>query len=137
MGTGVAICADPRRKDFPREAAKRQAAPKAIAELKALRPFFLGDYYPLLEINADETCWCGSQFDQPDLHEGIVLLFRRSRSPYPIVEIRLHNLDPEVDYELIFEDTGEKKIDTGKNLSCLSVEILSAPGSKLLHYRAV
>lgn len=132
MSTGVSICSDSRRKDFPMEAAQ-----KAIAELKSLRPFFLGDYYPLLEINADETCWYGSQFDRPDLNEGIVLLFQRAKSPYPTAEVKLHNLNPEADYELIFEDTGEKKIDTGKNLSCLSIEIASVPGSILLRYRAV
>ncbi|MBN1344543.1 MAG: NPCBM/NEW2 domain-containing protein, partial [Phycisphaerae bacterium] len=47
MTTGIVIYEDLQRPDFPWPQAKR-----AIAELKSLRPLFLGDLYPLLELTA-------------------------------------------------------------------------------------
>lgn len=32
---------------------------KAVAEVKELRPFWLGNYYPLTPINRDPNAWCG------------------------------------------------------------------------------
>ena len=52
----------------------------AIAEMKSLRPYWLGDYYPLTEINLDEHAWAGWQFYRPDMNAGYAMLFRRSLS---------------------------------------------------------
>ena len=53
---------------------------KGIAEVKEQRPYWLGDFYPLTEINTDETAWAGWQLDRQDLNSGFVTMFRRSRS---------------------------------------------------------
>lgn len=127
---GACLCPDPRSKNFPKTQAK-----KAIAELKKLRPYFLGDYYPLFDINVNETCWFGYQFDRPDLGEGMVLIFRREESPYPIAEIKLKALNPDAKYELNFVDIGKRKIGTGRKFSQLKITIPSAPGSMLITYK--
>lgn len=127
---GASICTDPRPKNFPKTQAR-----EAITELKRLRPLFLGDYYPLFDINVNETCWCGYQFDRPDSGEGMALIFRREKSPYPNAEIKLKGLKPDAKYELSFEDTGKKKIGAGKKVSQLNVTIPSAPGSMLFTYK--
>ena len=50
---------------------------KGIAELKSLRRYWLGDYYPLTEIDNDKSHWCGWQFNRPDLKSGFAMFFRR------------------------------------------------------------
>ena len=130
--TGANLCPDARAKDFPAALAKA-----AIAEAKALRPFYQGDYYPLLPITLDETQWIGWQLHRPDLAAGIALFFRRPQSPYPAAEVALHGLDPAATYEVTFSEAyepKEKKAMTGSDLARLRAEIASAPGSLLVAY---
>jgi alpha-galactosidase len=131
--TGANICPDTRAEGFPVEQAKA-----AIAEAKALRPLYLGDYYPLLRIDADERHWCGWQFDRPELGEGFAVLFRRPRSPYAAADVALRGLDAAATYEVSFAQTYEVKDRrrmTGAELARLRVAIGSAPGSVLVRYR--
>src|SRR5437763_1110194 len=72
--TGVGIGLDLRSGYIPRDQLR-----KAIEQLKDLRPFWLGDYYPLSPIDFNENAWCGWQFDRPDLQAGFALLFRRDK----------------------------------------------------------
>ena len=58
-------------------------ARRAIAELKALRLLYQGDFYPLLEINTSEHGWCAWQYDRPDLGQGFAVFFRRPQCPPP------------------------------------------------------
>jgi len=117
-------------KNFPETEFK-----KAMAELNQLRPLFLGDYYPLFDINVNDTCWCGYQFDRQDLGEGFALIFRRKNSPYPCAEIKLRGLKPAAKYEMRFKDTGKKKTGTGREFSKMSITIPKAPGSVLITYK--
>jgi hypothetical protein len=80
--------------------------------------------------------WMGYQFHRADLDEGMVLLFRRSSSPYTAVEIRLRGLSSETVYELTFEGTGETRRGTGEELSKpIAVTIPNPRGSALITYR--
>jgi len=128
--TGTNICLDTRAQDFPRAEAKR-----AIKEAKALRPLYLGDYYPLLDINLDERQWCGWQFDRPELGRGFAVFFRRSQSQYAAVDVILCGLDPGATYEVTFVDVKKKRVLTGAQLAHLRVTIDSAPASMLVTYR--
>jgi hypothetical protein len=128
--TGANLCMDTRAQDFPIEKAKRM-----IDEAKSLRQFYLGDYYPLMDINLDERHWCGWQFDRPDLGKGIAMFFRRSQSPYTSVDADLHGLDAKAKYEVNLVDAGRKLTMTGAELAHLKVEISTAPASLLLRYR--
>jgi alpha-galactosidase len=127
--TGTNLCMDTRAKDFPADKAK-----SAIAEAKMLRPLYLGDYYPLLDVNLDEHHWCGWQFDRPELGKGFAVLFRRSGSPYPILEVGLRGLDPKGTYEVVFVDMNKKQAMTGAELAHLRLELPTAPASLLITY---
>ena len=131
--TGTNISLDTRPADFPVAQAKA-----AIAEAKALRPLYQGDYYPLLPIGLDESHWCGWQFHRPDLDRGFAMFFRRPASPYPSVDVALHGLDPKATYTVTFaagytpDTTKQMK---GAELATLRAAVDRAPGSLLVTYR--
>ncbi len=132
---GASLSMDARDKDCPLEMAQR-----AIAEVKELRPLYLGDYYPLLPINSDDHAWCGWQFDRPELGRGFAMFFRRPHSPYASVELALHGLDPQSQYELEFRESyavKAKRTMSGSQLAKLRVDIGAAPGSMLVTYRKI
>ena len=123
--------------EFKTAAAQSQAQ-RALQEIKTLRPLYLGDYYPLLDINLDEHHWCGWQFHRADLNRGFVMCFRRSQSPYEQVDVDLHGLEPNALYEVTFVDSGRKQTFSGVALSHqFGLSINAAPGSILLTYRKV
>jgi alpha-galactosidase len=117
----------------------RKQSHEAIAELKALRPLFLGDYYPLLELTSRQEDWCAYQFDRPDLKEGCVFVFRRPDSRILMCELSLYNIDVSATYEVSL--TGEtyrqgpwNKM-RGSDLASREIRINDKPGSVLLRYR--
>ncbi len=110
---------------------------RAAAEIRSLRPLYLGDYYPLMETDLDERHWCGWQFDRPDLGQGLAICFRRSASRDAARDVSLQGLDPDARYEVTFAesyDVKEKRLLTGRELTRLRVEIGKAPGSLLVRY---
>jgi alpha-galactosidase len=111
---------------------------KAIAELKMLRPYWLGDYYPLTPINLQPDIWCGWQFNRPDLNAGFAMLFRRPRSAQTSYEAKLQGLDLKSSYDVSFAETYDvrsKRVMTGSELAHLRVDINHAPGSLLVRYQ--
>ncbi|MCL5098875.1 MAG: NPCBM/NEW2 domain-containing protein [Candidatus Omnitrophica bacterium] len=132
---GTSVCFDTRSPQFPVGLMKR-----ASEEVKSLRQLYLGDYYPLLEMDLDEKHWCGWQFDRPDLGQGFAMLFRRAASPYLASEIALKGLDPDAAYEVTFAETydvKEKRRLSGRELSRLRVTLETAPGSLLVRYTRI
>jgi alpha-galactosidase len=130
--TGVAMGLDLQSPYIPAD-----ALAKEIAELKALRPFWLGDYYPLTSINANEDAWCGWQFNRQDLGAGFAMFFRRPKSQ-PHYDASLRGLDPAASYEVTIIEGIEgstKHTMTGRQLADLRVEINHAPGSLLMRYQ--
>lgn len=101
--TGGATLLDINSDAFPMDAARR-----ARDEVELLRPYWLGDYYPLTEIGMDERQWCGWQFHRPDLGGGYCLLFRRAESPYPAMEVALRGIDVAARYDVRDIDSGRK-----------------------------
>ncbi|MBV9038825.1 MAG: alpha-galactosidase, partial [Acidobacteriaceae bacterium] len=111
---------------------------KAIAELKELRPYWLGDFYPLTPVNQDEAAWLGWQFHRIDLDAGYALLFRRSNASETSREVSLRGLDPHAQYEVTFAEThdpGPKQIFRGEQLSHLRVSTSSPRRGILVRYR--
>ena len=91
---------------------------------------------PLMDHSVDPMHWTGYQFHRDDLGEGMVLLFRRARSPYPAVQIRLRDLCPEETYELTFVDMGDRRTLAGPEVhKPIRIEIDESPGSVLMTYR--
>lgn len=128
--TGANLCMDHRSPNFDKAGAKR-----AISEVKELRQLWLGDYYPLAGINADEAQWCGWQFDRPDLGRGFAMYFRRPKSRCITLESGLRGLDQEAVYEVTFADRKTMKTMTGREFATMPVTVRKAPGSVLITYK--
>jgi alpha-galactosidase len=131
--TGVAIGLDLQSPYVPLDELR-----KAIAELKMLRPYWLGDYYPMTPINLDPDAWCGWQFNRADLNAGFAMFFRRPKSAQRSYEAKLQGIDPQSSYEVSFAETYDlrsRRVMTGSELARLRVEIGHAPGSLLVRYR--
>ncbi|MBI4604993.1 MAG: alpha-galactosidase [Planctomycetes bacterium] len=129
--TGFNLCMDARAEAFSPEVARR-----AIEEVKSLRPLWLGDYRPLVEVGLDEWAWCAWQLHREDLGRGCAVFFRRLRSPYTSMEASLRGLDPAARYEATLGDSKEARFLTGAELARLVVSIDEAPGRAVLAYRA-
>jgi alpha-galactosidase len=131
--TGVAIGLDLQSPYAPIDQLR-----KAIAELKMLRPYWLGDYYPLTPINLEPDTWCGWQFNRPDLHGGFAMFFRRPKSAKASYEAALQGIDPKASYDVSFAETydvSSKRVMTGSELAHLRVDINQTPGSMLVRYQ--
>jgi alpha-galactosidase len=134
MSPGIVIYTDTESSDFSTELARQ-----GIAELKMLRPLFLGDLYALLPLTTSHADWCAYQFDRRDLGQGCVLVFRRPQSPHAAREICLENIVPEAQYSVSI--TGETYhhvepiIMRGHELTRRKIQIDTRPGSALLQYR--
>jgi alpha-galactosidase len=89
--TGVAIGLDLQSPYVPIDELR-----KAIAELKMLRPYWLGDCYPLTPINIERDTWCGWQFNRSDLKAGFAVLLRRPESVQTSYEAKLPGHRPQV-----------------------------------------
>jgi alpha-galactosidase len=132
MSAGAPAYMDLRAADLNRDQARA-----GIAEVKALRKFFLGDLYPLLPITTSAADWHAYQLDRPDLGEGIALYFRRHRSPYLSVQANLRALDPGAKYEYSLSPDyaeGQPQETTGAELPAIPIAIDQAPGCVLLRY---
>ena len=57
------------------------------------RPFFRGDFYPLLEDTRSNQHWAALQFHRPDLGAGMVLAYRRPQSPFTTARFDLRGLE--------------------------------------------
>jgi alpha-galactosidase len=109
-----------------------------IAEFRALRPYFLGDFYPLTEYSTSDEVWAAFQWDRPEERDGIILAFRRPQAAASSITIRLHGLEPDADYEIAYEDYGIAVYKSGRELAPgFNVKIPEAPGSLLIKYRRV
>jgi alpha-galactosidase len=117
--------------DFPVDEARR-----LISQYMRVRHLYHGDFYPLLPHSVDDDVWMAYQFHREDLDQGMFLAFRRPVSPYVAVRLRLKGLGPRTRYEVANEDTGEKMVFTGRELSeGHAVTIDDVPGSLLMTYQ--
>lgn len=128
--TGTNLCQNITAESFDPKAAK-----KAIDELKSLRQYYSGDFYPLMDVNLDERQWIAWQFDNPEAGGGFAMFFRRSASQYTAAEIGLRGLDSDAVYDVAFVDSKKKVHMTGAELAKLRVDIPSAPSSALVVYK--
>ena len=108
-------------------------------EAMAMRKYFYGDFYPLLSFSLADDAWAAWQYDLPDVGEGMVLAFRRHRSPFPRWEAKLQALDPKADYDLFSWDNGSTQRMAGRQLVAegFAVTIADKPGSALFTYKRV
>ena len=70
-----------------------------VAQLKLVRPYYYGDYYPLLPCSLNSDCgtdpskersaafeWAAWQFNRPEEGDGMVQAFRRDENAESIRE---------------------------------------------------
>jgi alpha-galactosidase len=134
MAAGICLYGDVDRPGFPDDLARQ-----AIAELKELRPLFLGDIYPLMPLTTRQTDWYAYQLDRPDLGEGCAFFFRRPESDVLMVDIALRALDPDARYRVSVTgetyEPGAWAERSGRELMRPEVLIREKPGSALLRYK--
>ncbi|MDD5704879.1 MAG: alpha-galactosidase [Kiritimatiellae bacterium] len=133
MSTGVVIYCSILDDDFPAADAKQ-----ALAELRSLRPYMLGDFYPQVPLTAAYHDWCAYQYHRPEEGDGFAVFLRRHESPFTAVKAALKGIDENADYWVSlsesFAESPERPM-RGRMLTDLTVEISDKPGSVLVRYR--
>jgi alpha-galactosidase len=133
--------------DFPYEWMRNM-----VAQLKLVRPYYYGDYYPLLPCSQNSDCatdptkersaafeWAASQFNRPEQGDGMVQAFRRDNNAEPSKNLRLRGLDPAARYEVTDLDAQKPNTTSGKELmqQGLHVEINAARGAAIIVYKKI
>lgn len=116
-----------------------------------MRPFFLGDYYPLVDIAPppvpakwyfkmtslpDERRWCAYQMHRADLDAGFAVAFRRLDTPDPDFAAKLSGIDSAADYEVETYDGGATRM-KGAELADWRVRLERLRDFRLIFYRKV
>jgi len=111
------------------------AAKAALAEVKENAKYWYGDFYPLTPCTLGPGALIAWQLHRSDLNAGIVLAFRRSECPYPVLQTDLRGLDPKASYLVsVFEEgSGSRQSTlTGQQLMKDFELHMSKRGSSLL-----
>lgn len=119
--------------------------PEKLAWLKSMseeylkvRPYMSEEFYPLTEVSDKKDIWSASQFHNAETDEGILLIFRRERSPYETATFDLGRMSPEKDYVLTDADNGSEIVLSGKELAenGFTVSLKDKASSKIFFYKA-
>ena len=110
---------------------------RSVKFYKKIRPYLLGDFYPLTAHDVAPTAWFAYQMHRTDLDAGMVMAFRRKECAEESTTLRLHGLSPDRKYEVASEDTTEVRTVTGKELAEWVVKLTEKPAAAVLYYRAV
>jgi alpha-galactosidase len=123
-----------------------------VAQLKLARPYYYGDYYPLLPCSANSDCstdpskersaafeWAAWQFNRPEQGDGMVQAFRRDENDETTRNLHLRGLDPGGTYEITDLDAKIPSTLSGRELMLqgLPVEIKEKRGAAIIIYRKV
>jgi alpha-galactosidase len=109
-----------------------------LAQYQRARPFFYGDYYPLTKTSPQADGWAAIQMHRPDQEQGMMLLLRRTESPFAAAQLTLGGLDPSGTYEFTDADTGRSVRYRGKELLSPTTWSIDTPrASRLIFYRRV
>jgi alpha-galactosidase len=110
---------------------------KGIEEAKRLRKYLVGDFYVLNEVTVDPTQWLVMQWHLPDEDAGMVLAFRRHKSPYMTFECKFRGIDPLANYlmQVCPNHTRSEAIRTTGARMSNWLDIEKRPGSLLIEYR--
>ena len=123
---------------------------KMVAQLKLVRPYYYGDYYPLLPCSENSDCatdpsrehsaafeWAASQFNRPEQGDGMVQAFRRDKNGESWKNLSLRGLDPAAKYEVTDLDAPRPSTISGSELmqQGLRVEIKGEGGAAIIIYK--
>jgi alpha-galactosidase len=123
-----------------------------VAQLKLARPYYYGDYYPLLPCSENSDCstdpskelsagfeWAAWQFNRPEQGDGMVQAFRRGQSKQTTENLRLRGLDAAATYEVTDLDGRTPSSISGGDLmqQGLPVEIKEKREAVIIIYKRV
>jgi hypothetical protein len=95
------------------------------------RPFFRGDFYPLLEHFHSNQFWGAMQFHRADLGAGMVVVYRRPDSPFTRARFQLRGMGEGGSCRLEASENGEFNL-TG---TVLDVRLDKSPTAAVAFYR--
>lgn len=108
-------------------------------EYYELRPYMLGNYYPLTYGGLDTTKYLAMQFDD-NAAEGMALIYKREDVTDNTYLLKLNGLDPDKEYALYDYDKPAEKITlSGEKLMTEGYEITinDTPKAVIMLYKAV
>ncbi len=105
---------------------------------REVRHLMVGGAYPLTPYSRDTTEWLASQYHRPDLDEGMILVFRRSDSPYRALDVTLRGLNADAVYEVSSDRTGATRRVAGTQLMAgYTITLDERHSSDLIVYRKI
>lgn len=110
---------------------------RTVAIYKKIRPYLLGDFYPLFPHDDATNVWYANQFHRVDLDAGMVQVFRREHCAEDNTVLHLRGLSPDKKYELRTEDAPEVRILTGTQAANCPITVPNAPSAVFVYYRAM
>jgi alpha-galactosidase len=126
-------CFDMRRKDLNYAEARR-----LFSSWRNMANCMLhGDYFPLTPYSLDDTAWIAWQFDMAGKGEGVVQAFRREKSSYESIRVKLQGLDPAAVYTVTNVDVDGATDIAGRELmeKGLLIAIKDQPGAIVIVYK--
>lgn len=116
----------------------RNLTRQGIVELKSLRPYYLGDYYPLTEMNANPDGWAAYQYVREKEGDGFAVFFRRPQTASPSLDVHLRGLEGQRNYRVTWYwnyEAAKTATVKGTELARFHAEIPEQPGSLLIRYQ--
>lgn len=108
-----------------------------VAIYKKVRPYLLGDFYPLFPHGDATNVWYANQFHRTDLDAGMVQVFRRENCTEDNTILHLKGLSPDKKYELNTEDDPKVRTMTGAELANCPITVPKAPSAVFVFYKAL
>lgn len=114
-----------------------EAIRKICEEYRRVREYFYSDIYPLTETVAGDDAWVAVQYNRPEKKDGMVQIFKRSKSPFTNAEFKLSGINEDKMYAFLDADNNSELIISGKKLMNLKIEIQEKRVAKIYFYREV
>jgi alpha-galactosidase len=110
---------------------------KMMEEYRRARPYWYGDYYPLMSCSLAPDTWMAYQLHRPDLDEGVVLAFRRLESPLTSASLELKGLTSGAEYLFEDVDSGDSWRACANQTMALGLDVAIAErrASRMLFYK--
>jgi len=131
VGTGGILC----EMDYLNPSFSFEKAKLLLAEAKAHRKYWYGDFYPITSPGIARDQFATFQLHRPDLNAGLVLAFRRPACNLKGISAELQGLDAKRAYTLVETDeAGHRKTlrKTGAELRDNGLDLrITSPGQSL------
>lgn len=112
-------------------------AKNIVEEYKSVRKYFSCDFYNHGATTMEQTAWTIWQYD--DCGEGIIMAFRRIKSPVKAVVVDLKGIDENATYEFVLTDKNETQILSGSEIikNGYEISLENKYSSEIIKYRRI